>query len=111
VQHSKSALIAAWTPWVILSVFVFIWGLPPVKAWLNSLFAFPMDGLHNLIEKMPPVVASPTKEGAVYTLNLLSATGTGILLSAIVSAFVMKYNPVPSCAPSSRPSGWCATRC
>lgn len=96
VQHSKSALIAAWTPWVILSVFVFIWGMPPVKAWLNSLFApaFPMVGLHNLIEKMPPVVAGPTKEGAVYTLNLLSATGTAILLAAIVSAFVMKYNPV-----------------
>jgi lactate permease len=95
-KHSRSALIAAWTPWIILSVFVFIWGLPPVKAWLNSLFApaFPMTGLHNLIEKMPPVVPQPTKEGAVYTLNLLSATGTAILLSAIVSAFVMKYNPV-----------------
>ena len=95
-KHSKSALIAAWTPWIILSVFVFIWGLPPVKAWLNSLFApaFPMTGLHNLIEKMPPVVPQPTKEGAVYTLNLLSATGTAILFSAIVSAFVMKYNPV-----------------
>ena len=96
VQHSRSALIAAWTPWIILSIFVFIWGLPSVKTWLNSLFApaFPMEGLHNLIEKMPPVVKQPTKEGAVYTLNLLSATGTAILFAAIVSAFVMKYNPV-----------------
>ncbi len=96
VQHSRSALIAAWTPWVILSVFVFIWGMPSVKTWLNSIFApaFPMEGLHLMIEKMPPVVANPTKEGAVYTLNLLSATGTGILLSAIISALVMKYNPV-----------------
>ncbi|RYE43554.1 MAG: L-lactate permease [Hyphomicrobiales bacterium] len=95
-QHSRSALFAAWMPWVILSVFVFIWGLPPVKAWLNSLFApaFPMGGLHNLIEKVPPVVPQPTREGAVYTLNLLSATGTAILLSAIVSAVFMKYNPV-----------------
>lgn len=96
VKHSRSALIAAWMPWLILSVFVFIWGLPSVKTWLNSLFApaFPMGGLHNLVEKMPPVVAQPTKEGAVYTLNLLSATGTGILLSAVLSAFVMKYNLV-----------------
>ncbi|WP_370681499.1 L-lactate permease [Comamonas sp. GB3 AK4-5] len=95
-KHSRSALIAAWTPWLILSVFVFIWGLPAVKTWLNTLFApaFPMGGLHNLVEKMPPVVAQPTKEGAVYTLNLLSATGTGILLSAVLSALVMKYNPV-----------------
>ena len=96
VQHSKQALIAAWMPWVILSVFVFIWGLPSVKAWLNGFFApsFPMAGLHNMIEKVPPVVPKPTKEGAVYVLNLLSATGTAILLSAVVSAFLMKYNPV-----------------
>jgi len=96
VMHDRAALIRAWTPWVILSVFVFVWGLPPVKAWLNSLFApaFPMAGLHNLIEKVPPVVPVPHKETAVFTLNLLSATGTGILLSAIVSALVMKYRPL-----------------
>jgi len=96
VQHSRAALVRAWTPWIILSVFVFIWGLPSVKTWLNSLYApsFPIEGLHNLIEKMPPVVVKPTKEGAVYVLGLLSATGTGILLSAIVGALVMKYNPV-----------------
>ncbi|MFM2426871.1 MAG: hypothetical protein RL707_697 [Pseudomonadota bacterium] len=95
VIHSRAALVSAWTPWVILSVFVFIWGLPPVKAYLNSIWApaFPIEGLHNLIEKMPPVVPSPTKEGAVYTLGLLSATGTGIFVAAIVGALVMKYKP------------------
>jgi lactate permease len=95
VIHSRAALMSAWTPWVILSVFVFIWGLPPVKAYLNSIWApaFPIEGLHNLIEKMPPVVPSPTKEGAVYTLGLLSATGTGIFVAAIVGALVMKYKP------------------
>ena len=89
-------MIRAWTPWAILTVFVFIWGLPPVKAWFNGIFApsFPISGLHNLIEKMPPVVKTPHKEAAVYTLNLLSATGTGILLSAIVGGLVMKYNPL-----------------
>ena len=96
VRHDRAALVRAWTPWVILSVFVFVWGLPPVKAWLNSIYApsFPMSGLHNLVEKMPPVVRVPTKEGAVYVLGILSATGTGILLSAIVSALIMKYNPL-----------------
>ena len=86
----------AWTPWAILTVFIFIWGLPPVKAWLNSIFApeFALAGLHNLIEKMPPVVPVPKLESAIYTLNLLSSTGTGILLSAIVGGLVMKYNPL-----------------
>jgi lactate permease len=95
-KHPLADVVRAWTPWAILTVFVFIWGLPSVKAALNGIFspAFPIDGLHNLVEKMPPVVKQPTKEGAVYTLNLLSATGTGILLSAIVGGLVMKYNPV-----------------
>ena len=95
VRYSRAQLINAWMPWLILSVCVFVWGLPSVKAALNGIFApaFPMDGLHNLIEKMPPVVPNPTKEGAVYTLNLLSATGTGILLSALISALVMRYSP------------------
>jgi lactate permease len=90
--HSRAELLRAWTPWLILTVFVFIWGLPPVKAWLNGLFApsFPIEGLHNLVQKVPPVVKSPAKEAAVYTLNLLSATGTGILLSAVLGALVMR---------------------
>ena len=51
-----------------------------MKAVLNSLFApaFPIAGLHNLVMKVPPVVPKPHAEAPVYTLNLLSATGTGI---------------------------------
>ncbi len=96
VRHSRSELIRAWAPWAILTVFVFVWGLPSFKTMLNDLFApaFPIDGLHNLILKVPPVVPSPKQEAAVYTLNLFSATGSGILLSAIVGALVMKYDPL-----------------
>ncbi len=96
VRHTRAELVQAWTPWVILTVFVFVWGLPSTKTFLNKLFApaFPIPGLHNLIQKMPPVVPTPHPEAAVYTLNLLSATGTGILLAAIVGALVMKYRPV-----------------
>jgi lactate permease len=95
-RHSNADLVRAWTPWIILSVFVLVWGLPPAKVWLNSLSAptFPIGGLHLLVEEIAPVVPKPTKEAAVFTLNLLSATGTGILLSAIVGALVMKYNPI-----------------
>ena len=94
--YSRAQVIQAWIPWLILTVFVFIWGLPPVKAFLNGIFApkFVMEGLNNLVMKMPPVVPTPHPEAAVYVLNLLSATGTGILLAAIVGALVMKYNPV-----------------
>ncbi|CAD5366352.1 Glycolate permease GlcA [Rubrivivax sp. A210] len=93
VSHPRSELVRAWTPWAILTVFVFVWGLPPVKNFLNGLFApkFPIEGLHNLIMKVPPVVPTPHPEAAVYTLNLLSATGTGILLAAVIGALIMNY--------------------
>jgi lactate permease len=95
-RHPRDVVIRAWLPWLILSVFVFAWGLPSVKNALNAIFApsFPIGGLHNAIEKMPPVVTKATKEGAVYTFNLLSATGTGILLSAIIGGVFMKYSPL-----------------
>jgi lactate permease len=82
-------------PWIVLTVFVFAWGMPSVKAAFNAVFApaFPIDGLHQLVEKVPPVVPKATKESAVYTFNLLSATGTGILLAAIIGGLLMKYSP------------------
>jgi len=95
-KHPAADVVRAWMPWAILTVFVFIWGMPSVKTFLNGIFiaSFPIDGLHNLIEKIPPVVPKPTKEAAVYVLNLLSATGTGILLAAIIGGLVMKYSPL-----------------
>ena len=93
-KYSRAEYVRAWTPWIILTVFVFIWGLPPVKDYFNGVFApkFPMDGLHNLIMRMPPVVPKAVPEAAVYVFNLLSATGTGILLSAVAGALFMHYS-------------------
>jgi lactate permease len=92
-KHSAAALLRAWTPWLMLTVAVFVWGLPSVKNALNAIWApkFPIEGLHNLVEKVAPVVPTPHKEAAVYVLNGLSATGTGILLSAVAGALVMGY--------------------
>jgi lactate permease len=91
--HPRAAVVKAWTPWVILTVFVFVWGLPVTKAALNGLFApkFAIEGLHKLVQKVAPVVPTPTTEAAEYVFGLLSATGTGILLAAIVGGLVMGY--------------------
>lgn len=93
VVHPLGEVIRAWLPWVILTVFVFIWGLPSVKAFFNDLFApkFVIEGLNMMVEKVAPAVAKPTKEGAVYVFGLLSATGTGILVAALVGGLAMKY--------------------
>lgn len=90
-----AAVRRAWMPWIILSVFVFAWGTPQVRAQLDGIWTktVPIVGLHEQIEKMPPVVASPVKEKAELKLNLLSATGTGILLSALIGGLLLGYSP------------------
>lgn len=94
-QHSRETLIRAWTPWVILSVFVFLWGLQDVKKWLDgiSVLKYHWPALDALVQRVPPVVAKPTPEAAIYAINWLSATGSGIFLASIIAGLVMGFGP------------------
>ncbi len=93
-SHSFAVLRRAWMPWVILAVFVFLWGTPQVRAALDGLWIekLQVSGLHQLVQKMPPVVPSPHAEAAVFNVNILSATGTGILIAAIISGLFLGYS-------------------
>jgi lactate permease len=97
--HSKAEkraqAVKAWLPWVILSVFVFLWGIPQTKSFLDGLFnpKLPVIGLDKLVQRVPPLVPAPHPEAAVYALSMLSATGTGILLAAVIGGFLMGYSP------------------
>ncbi len=110
--HSPARCSAPGLPWLILSLFVFAWGTPQFRAWLDALWVWkmPVPYLHNLVVlEMPPVVAASHSEAAIYTLNLLSATGTGILLSAIVGGLILGFSPSSCCASTAAPLGSCAT--
>ena len=93
VTLDRSQLLRAWMPWLILTVFVFAWGLPGVRSTLNGIFttSFPISGLHLGVIKTPPVVAQASPETAVWAFNILSMTGTGILLSALTAGLVMRF--------------------
>ncbi|MFZ9856060.1 MAG: L-lactate permease [Limisphaerales bacterium] len=86
----------AWVPWVFLTLFVFVWGLPSVKAALNGILApsFEVPGLHKMVMKVPPVVAHPEPEAAVFSLNLLSATGTALLFAGLCAGMVLGLGPL-----------------
>jgi lactate permease len=106
IQNPESAapralVRRAWVPWILLSLLVFIWGVPMVKKQLDALSSPKLEvpHLHNLIVRTHPVVALPTPEkptppeAAVFRLNWLSATGTGILAAAILAGFIMGFRP------------------
>jgi lactate permease len=91
-RHSRDLVVRAWLPWFILSVVVFAWGLPQVKSWLDGIIVskIPIVGLDKLVFRGPPVALTRTPEAAVYNLNWLSATGTGILIAALIFAVVIR---------------------
>ncbi|VVQ01686.1 Glycolate permease GlcA [Pseudomonas fluorescens] len=118
-QSDRRTVLRAWMPWIILTVFVFIWGTasfknqfdtrqavdPATGAALldpqgkplreaNPVFAptLTFETIHQHIEKVPPVVAAPKKEDALYRFTWLTATGSGILLAAILGGLLMGYS-------------------
>jgi lactate permease len=111
-SYSFGQTFKAWLPFLILSVFVFLWGYKPVKDWMNihttpnwtardasgNVVRNP-DGkiklnsgwntpIHNKISRSQPVVPKPTPEGAKFAFIWLSATGTGCFLAAIIGGLI-----------------------
>lgn len=93
-SHAKVAIKAA-VPWIILTLCVAVWGTPKFTTWIDSIstIRIPIHGLDHVVYRMPPVVASPTPEAAVFTFNWLSATGTGIFIAALIAAVIVGLKP------------------
>ena len=93
-RHSGRAMALAWAPYALLVVFVLAWGYPPISKALKS-YDIPVNwpGLHNTIQRLPPVVAKPAPYGATYAFPWLSASGTACLFAAILAAIVAGLKP------------------
>ncbi|WP_248915174.1 L-lactate permease [Pseudomonas moorei] len=118
-NDAKPAVMRAWMPWIILTIFVFAWGTQGFKnlfdtrpaidpathsarldpqgkplSEANPIFApvLTFTTIHQQIEKVPPVVPAPKTEDAVYKFTWFTATGSGILLAAILGGLLMGYS-------------------
>lgn len=93
-EYTTAQIVKAWSPFAILTVFVSLWTMKSLKSVLDmATVSIEWPGLHNLVMKAAPIVAEPTPYAAVYKLNLLSAVGTSILLSAIITIIFLKMKP------------------
>ncbi len=94
-RYSTQQVLRGWMPWGILSIVLFTWGLPSVKAWLNtlSIMKFNVPLLHQAVLRVPPVVAAAKAEDAIFTLNWLSASGTALLLTGLLSGALLGLGP------------------
>jgi lactate permease len=107
---TQAELWGALLPWIIVCIVMLVWGNGAFKTWANSIFTwnYPVPELHNMINKVPPVAAKPTPEGAVFGFTYLSFTGTGMLIAAIVSGFLMGFSPAKMIAEYGRTLRICA---
>ena len=112
LKHSGGEIVMAWVPYLMLVVFVLLWGESSIKPRINALgdsllpatlptvpasglvaTRLMVPGLHNLIERIPPVVAQPAPYAALYELNWLSASGTACLFAILATAVVLRVRP------------------
>ena len=107
--HSAIEIFTAWLPYLLLVAFVLVWGEADVKAalnrWTNSLLpsgiprsatllnGLLVPGLHNMIQRVPPVVAQASPYAAVFEFNWLSASGTSCFLATIAAAILLGVSP------------------
>ena len=108
-KHSGGAMFLAWSPYLLLVVFVLLWGDADIKLRLNTLMhslqpswmplapralnRLMVPGLHNAITQMPPVTKQAAPYAALYEMNWLSASGTACFLATLVAAVVLRVKP------------------
>jgi lactate permease len=107
---TSGELFTALLPWIILCAILLVWGTGWFKAVVNPVFTwnYPVPELHNMINKIAPVVPTPTKEGAIFSFTYLSFTGTGILIAAVIAGFIMGLSPGTIIAEYGRTIKLCA---
>jgi lactate permease len=99
-RAARTSTLLAWLPWIVLAVLVFLWGVPAVKSHLNDWSStihigtqIKWPGLHLQVERTPPVVPKVKAENALYDFFPLSATGTALLLTGIISGLALGLSP------------------
>jgi lactate permease len=94
--HSRFEMLRAWAPWLLLTAFIFVWGLPQVRNFLSAgaKSEWPVRYLNDQVARGIEVAPAGTPpEKAVYKVEWLAATGTGILFAGVCAGVLMGYRP------------------
>lgn len=95
--HTTGRVLRAWLPFLVLFAFVLFWGFLKVRVEIDkkpwAVFSFEVPALHNEVVRTFPVVKSDKPEEAIYRLNWLSATGTGVLFACFTTALLLRHPP------------------
>jgi lactate permease len=94
-SHSGKELLEAWGAYALLVVAVVLWGIVRVKTALDHYtISFSWPGLHNQVQRVPPIAPHAAPYPAIYNFTWLSASGTACFLAAVLAAFlVLRMRP------------------
>jgi lactate permease len=94
-KHSAAAVLKGWSPFLLVSVLIFLWARPEVSRLVTFDFLKqPVPYLHRAVLRMPPVAPEPAPEDAIADLNILAVPGTAVFLSAILAGVLLGMSPV-----------------
>jgi lactate permease len=95
-KPSTSEVWYSLMPWIIVCIILLIWGTNWFKGHVNpwATWNYAVPDLHNMINKVAPIAAKPTPEGAVFSFTWLTYTGSGMLIAAIISGILMGFSPI-----------------
>ncbi len=96
VAHTGRQILRAWSPYLVLAVLVFVWGLQGFKNLASStVMLIDWPGLHGLVMKTAPITAADVPYAARFTFNLITSGGTAILLAGLIGCCIIPdYGPV-----------------
>lgn len=99
-KYTLAQIAKAWSPFAILTVTVTIWSVKPFKdlftkdgALHDLVISIKVPFLHQMVQKMPPVVSEIKDYDAIYKFDWFSATGTAIIFAAIITIIFLKMKP------------------
>jgi L-lactate transport len=88
-KPSRGQVFRAWSPFLVLTLFLVIWTLPAVKKVLgHATVMISWPDLNKLVIQVAPIVHKATPMAAAFKLDFLAATGTSIFLAAFFTMFI-----------------------
>ncbi|TVP81551.1 MAG: L-lactate permease [Alkalicoccus sp.] len=101
-SYSIKEIIKAWSPFYILTAVITIWSLPAFRDLFsegglleNTTVSIPIPFLHQQIQQSPPIAPDITTLDAVFQLDLVSATGTAILVAVLLTGLFSSAITLP----------------
>lgn len=98
--YTLAQTVRAWSPFLILTAVVTVWSIAPFKALFaahgalaSTVLKFHVAGLDQLVVKTAPIAATPKALEAVLKIDLVSAVGSAILVTALISMVLLRMKP------------------